>query len=113
MIVESFSLCNISGSVLKVFIRNVAFTIICIDCLFSINTCKYLKLWYLFRKVGWLLKSCKSSRAIIVAPGHRVSFESSRSIAKACIRNHKLPEPARLAHEYVNGIKKKETSLLS
>ncbi len=65
------------------------------------------------KKVGWLLKSGKRSRTIVVAPGNKVSLESSLSIAKACIRNHKLPEPARLAHEYVNGIKKKETSLLS
>ncbi len=56
--------------------------------------------------VGWLLKSGKRSRAIVVAPGHRVSLESSLSIVKSCLRGHKLPEPTRLAHEYVNGLKK-------
>jgi deoxyribonuclease V len=64
------------------------------------------------KNVGWLLKSTKRSRAIIIAPGHRVSFDSSLSIVKSCLRGHKLPEPAMLAHEYVTGLKK-EISLLS
>jgi deoxyribonuclease V len=57
------------------------------------------------KKVGWLLKSRKNSRPIVVAPGHKVSLESSLSIVKACLRGHKLPEPARLAHEYANACK--------
>jgi deoxyribonuclease V len=57
------------------------------------------------KKVGWLLKSTNRSRAIVVAPGHRVSLDSSLSIVKACLRGHKLPEPVRLAHEYVNSVK--------
>lgn len=57
------------------------------------------------KKVGWLLKSTKRSRAIVVAPGHRVSLESSLAIVKKCLRNHKLPEPLRLAHEYANEVK--------
>ncbi len=57
------------------------------------------------KNVGWLFKSGKRSRAIVIAPGHRVSLESSLSIVKVCIRGHKLPEPVRLAHEYVNGLK--------
>jgi len=61
---------------------------------------------YMDRTVGWLLKSSKKSKPIIVAPGHRVSLESSLSIVKACLRGHKLPEPARLAHEYANACKK-------
>jgi len=59
------------------------------------------------RKVGWLLKSIKRGRAIIVAPGHRVSLESSLSIVRSCLRGHKLPEPARLAHLYANEEKKR------
>lgn len=66
------------------------------------------------KNVGWFLKSSKRSRAIVVAPGHRVSLESSLSIVKSCLRGHKLPEPVRLAHEYVNGLKKEvSASLLS
>ncbi|MCZ7392901.1 MAG: endonuclease V [Candidatus Methanoperedens sp.] len=69
---------------------------------------------YAGKKVGWLLKSTKRSRAIVVAPGHRVSLDSSLSIVKKCLRGHKLPEPIRLAHEYVTGLKKEASaSLLS
>ena len=57
------------------------------------------------KKIGWLLKSSKRGRAIVIAPGHRVSLESSLSIVKSGLRGHKLPEPIRLAHEYVNGLK--------
>ncbi len=60
-------------------------------------------------KVGWLLKSSKRSRAIIVAPGHRVSLESSLSIVKSCLRGHKLPEPARLSHLYASKVKENLT----
>jgi deoxyribonuclease V len=58
------------------------------------------------KNVGWLLKSTNRSRAIVVAPGHWVSLDSSLSIVKECLRGHKLPEPVRLAHEYVNSVKK-------
>ncbi|MGB8218408.1 MAG: endonuclease V [Candidatus Methanoperedens sp.] len=64
------------------------------------------------KNVGWLLKSTNRSRAIVVAPGHRVSLDSSLSIVKACLRGHKLPEPVRLAHEYVNGLKREFESSL-
>ena len=57
------------------------------------------------KNVGCLLKSTNRSRAIVVAPGHRVSLDSSLYIVKACLRGHKLPEPVRLAHEYVNSVK--------
>ena len=61
---------------------------------------------YMDKTVGWLLKSSKKSKPIVVAPGHNVSLESSLSIVMACLRGHKLPEPARLVHEYVNACKK-------
>jgi deoxyribonuclease V len=69
------------------------------------QVCEANLLIYEGKKVGWLLKSGKRSRVIVIAPGHRVSLDSSLSIVKACLRGHKLPEPARLAHEYVNALK--------
>ena len=65
-----------------------------------------LPLIYEGEQTGWLLKTNNKSRAIIIGPGHRVSLGSSLTIVKACLRGHKLPEPVRLAHEYVNGLKK-------
>lgn len=56
--------------------------------------------------IGYLYKSKKGTNPIIIAPGHRVSLESSLVIVKDCIKNHKLPEPTRLAHNHVNDVKK-------
>jgi len=56
--------------------------------------------------VGFLLKSCKGCRPIVVAPGHKVSLESSLNLAICCLHGHKLPEPCRLAHEHVNRVKR-------
>ena len=70
------------------------------------NAGEAMPLVYLDKTVGWLLKSSKKTRPIVVALGHRVSLVSSLSIVKACLRGHKLPEPARLAHEYANECKK-------
>ncbi len=57
-------------------------------------------------QVGWLLKSNRRSKPIIIAPGHRVSLESCFEIVKHCLRGYKLPEPTRLAHLYAGEVKK-------
>jgi deoxyribonuclease V len=56
--------------------------------------------------VGFILKSCKGCRPIVVAPGHKVSLQSSLDLARHFIRGHKLPEPCRLAHNHVNQVKR-------
>ncbi len=55
--------------------------------------------------VGYLLKSKKGCRPIVVAPGHRVSVESSLELTRRYLKDNKLPEPCRLAHEYANRTK--------
>ncbi|HWQ19375.1 MAG TPA: endonuclease V, partial [Methanotrichaceae archaeon] len=56
--------------------------------------------------VGFLLKSCKGCRPIVVAPGHKVSLDSSLDLTIRCLHGHKLPEPCRLAHEHANQVKR-------
>ncbi len=56
-------------------------------------------------QVGHLLKSMADCRPIVVAPGHRVSMSSSLEMARRYILQSKLPEPCRLAHQYVNQVK--------
>ncbi|MCD4799618.1 MAG: endonuclease V [Methanosarcinales archaeon] len=58
------------------------------------------------KQVGWLIKSCRRCRPIVVAPGHRVSMDGALEITKHMLRGHKLPEPCLLAHKYVNNLKK-------
>ncbi|MHC1610442.1 MAG: endonuclease V [Candidatus Methanospirareceae archaeon] len=61
---------------------------------------------YRGRAVGYYLRSKKDCKPIIVAPGHKVSLETSLKLIKTCIKKHKLPEPIRIAHLYANKIKR-------
>jgi deoxyribonuclease V len=58
------------------------------------------------REVGYYLKSKKASKPLIVAPGHKVSVDTSLKLIQNCIRTHKLPEPIRIAHLCANTIKR-------
>ncbi len=57
--------------------------------------------------IGASLLSKKGCNPIIIAPGHKVSLNSTIDIVRHCLRGHKLPEPTRIAHEYVGDIKRK------
>lgn len=61
---------------------------------------------YQKRAVGYYFKSKKNCKPLIVAPGHKISLESSLNLIKSCIRGYKLPEPTRMAHLFANRIKK-------
>ena len=61
---------------------------------------------YRNRAVGYYLRSKKDCKPIIIAPGHKVSLETSLKLIKTCILKHKLPEPTRIAHLYANKIKR-------
>jgi len=52
--------------------------------------------------VGYMLKSKKGCRPIVVAPGHKISVESALEMTRRWLKGHKLPEPCRLAHEHAN-----------
>lgn len=61
--------------------------------------------------VGYLLKSKKGCRPIVVAPGHRISVDSALEMTRRWLKDHKLPEPCRLAHEYANWVKNRQAGL--
>lgn len=63
---------------------------------------------YSDEQVGYLLKSKKGCRPIVVAPGHKISVDSALEMARRCLKGNKLPEPCRLAHEYVNWMKNRQ-----
>jgi deoxyribonuclease V len=63
-------------------------------------------LFYNGKQVGHLLRSKKACRPIVIAPGHRVSVDASLELAREYLADHKLPEPCRQAHEYVNQVKR-------
>jgi len=63
------------------------------------------------KHVGYEVVTKKGCKPIYVSPGHMVSLETSLEIVKKCIRNHKLPEPLRLAHLEANSSKRELTLL--
>jgi deoxyribonuclease V len=58
-------------------------------------------------KVGKLLYLKGSGRPAYVSPGHKISLGTAVKVASACMLKGRIPEPVRLAHEYVTGIKRK------
>ncbi len=62
--------------------------------------------------VGYLLKSKKGCRPIVVAPGHKISVESALEATRQWLKGHKLPEPCRLAHEHANRVKDRRSNEL-
>ncbi|MBC7085386.1 MAG: endonuclease V [Methanomethylovorans sp.] len=52
------------------------------------------------KHIGWLLKSTKTSKPIIVTPGHYISVKSALSMTKMFLKGYKLPEPIRLADNF-------------
>ena len=47
---------------------------------------------------------------VFVSPGHRIDLESAVRWVLACCRRHRIPEPTRLAHEYVNQLRTGEAT---
>ena len=60
--------------------------------------------------IGYALKPCKVCKPIFISPGSYVTPETALEIVRMCIRNHKLPEPVRLAHELATKSKSQSLS---
>lgn len=60
--------------------------------------------------IGYALKPCKICKPIFVSPGSYITPKTALEIVKFCIRNHKLPEPIRLAHELATKSKSQNLS---
>ncbi|WP_022670694.1 endonuclease V [Hippea alviniae] len=50
---------------------------------------------------GYVLRSKKNTKPIFVSPGNNISIESSLEITLKCLKKYKIPEPTRLAHNYL------------
>ena len=57
------------------------------------------------KQVGWAFRD--RFKPVFISPGHMISLKSSFDITLRCTRNHRLPEPLRVAHLYVNEAKMK------
>jgi len=56
-------------------------------------------------RVGKLVFSKSSKKPIYVSPGHRISLDTSIELVEKCIRLGRIPEPIRLAHDFVTALK--------
>ena len=56
--------------------------------------------------LGHVFLSKGGCNPIFVAPGHRVSVDTSLDLARRYLRGHKIPEPCRLARLYVRKVKR-------
>ena len=55
--------------------------------------------------LGYALRTKNNVNPVYISPGHKMSVPDSLNIMKQCIKQHRIPEPTRMAHEYVNLIR--------
>lgn len=51
------------------------------------------------RKVGVVLRTKNNTKPLFVSPGHRITVERAVEVILEAGRDHRLPEPTRLAHQ--------------
>ena len=59
-------------------------------------------LFYRQEIVGKVLRSKTGINPLFVSPGHQIGIEMAARVVLSCCRNHRLPEPTRIAHNKVN-----------
>jgi deoxyribonuclease V len=52
--------------------------------------------------IGFALRTKNNVKPVFVSPGNGMSLENSLDLIMQCVNRHRLPEPTRRAHEYVN-----------
>jgi len=52
--------------------------------------------------LGYALRTKNNVEQVYISPGHKVSVKDSLTIMKQCVQKHRIPEPTRQAHNYVN-----------
>lgn len=52
--------------------------------------------------IGYALRTKERVKPVFISPGHKMSLSDSLSLAMKCTIKHRLPEPTRRAHEFVN-----------
>ncbi len=55
--------------------------------------------------IGSVVRTKARVQPVFVSPGHRIDLDSSVRWVLAACRRHRLPEPTRLAHLYVNEVR--------
>lgn len=56
--------------------------------------------------IGAVVRTKNRTKPLFVSPGHHINCELSVQLVLACCRGYKLPEPTRLAHLFVNRVRR-------
>jgi deoxyribonuclease V len=56
-------------------------------------------------QIGIVLRTRTNVKPLFVSPGHMVNFDDCRSIVLACLRDTRIPQPLKFAHQAVNNIR--------
>ncbi|MCS7205123.1 MAG: endonuclease V [Leptospiraceae bacterium] len=72
---------------------------------FALKKGNYEKLIYKNTHIGWAVCTRDDSQPIFVSPGWKVSMTSALELTLA-FSKYKIPEPTRIAHNYVNSVRK-------
>lgn len=56
-------------------------------------------------KIGVVLRTKDRVNPVFISPGHRMDFDSAVGIIRKCVRKHRIPEPTRQAHLFVNQVR--------
>jgi deoxyribonuclease V len=61
--------------------------------------------------LGSVVRTKTNAGPLFVSPGHRIDLDSTVRWVLATCRRHRLPEPTRLAHLYVNELRRGEAAM--
>jgi deoxyribonuclease V len=64
------------------------------------------------RVIGRALRTRDAVKPVFVSPGHKVSFSRAAEIVLRCCTRYRLPEPTRLAHQYVNELRSGKINIM-
>lgn len=57
--------------------------------------------------IGLVLCTRDRVKPLFISPGHKISLAQSVKVVLSCCTRYRLPEPARLAHQFVTQLRKK------
>ncbi|RYY49819.1 MAG: deoxyribonuclease V [Chitinophagaceae bacterium] len=57
-------------------------------------------------QIGTVLRTKSLTKPVFVSPGNGMGLRNAVQITKKCLRHYRLPEPTRLAHQFVNEFRK-------
>ena len=57
--------------------------------------------------IGYALRSKINTKPIFISPGNKISCSGALEVAMMCLNGYRIPEPTRLAHNYLQIYRKK------